>query len=235
MFSDRRRNSGDNRSAGRFSCGLFYQENEAMAPPPQLPPSFSSRRTKKQKYAPLSLTHHADDQEDVHANEICRHDTTFEDGEGIVILRREGDVIIHEQCPREENDNENDDDEKPHDTQRTSKAPRSAAYLYAFCAALNSCNLGYDLGVSTNVGPLLQQEFVDLTNEQLELFLGSLNFWSIFGALLSPWLTDRFGRRATFAVAALAFCVGCTVMATSSSFHILMFGRCFVGLGVGVG
>ena len=26
--------------------------------------------------------------------------------------------------------------------------------LYAFCASLNSCNLGYDIGVNTGAGPL---------------------------------------------------------------------------------
>jgi hypothetical protein len=28
-------------------------------------------------------------------------------------------------------------------------------YVYALCAALNSCNLGYDIGVSTGVGYVL--------------------------------------------------------------------------------
>lgn len=93
---------------------------------------------------------------------------------------------------------------------------------------------GYDIGVSTNAGPKIQVAF-GLDDEQLELFLGSLNFWSIFGALLSPFVTDRYGRRATFRTAALAFMFGCGIMATSPSFEVLMMGRMIVGLGVGVG
>lgn len=42
-----------------------------------------------------------------------------------------------------------------------------ATRIFALCAALNSVNLGYDLGVSTNAGPKLQDEF-DLSDVQLE-------------------------------------------------------------------
>jgi sugar porter (SP) family MFS transporter len=109
-----------------------------------------------------------------------------------------------------------------------------ATYLYAFCAALNSVNLGYDLGVSTNAGPLILDDF-QLTTKQLELFLGSLNFWSIGGALLSPILSDRFGRRTTLRVAAVGFVLGVTVTALAPSYTVLMVGRMVVGLGVGIG
>lgn len=124
-----------------------------------------------------------------------------------------------------------DDSQQP---SQTNSAITYHTYLYAFCAALNSCNLGYDLGVSTNVGPLVQADF-GLTDGQLERFLGSLNFWSIFGALLSPVVSDRYGRRRTFAVAAVMFTVGIAVMSLSQSFEVLMVGRMIVGLGVGCG
>jgi hypothetical protein len=52
-----------------------------------------------------------------------------------------------------------------------------STYIYAFCAAVNSCNLGYDLGVSTEAGKLIQDDF-DLTRIQREIFVGSINFWA---------------------------------------------------------
>mmetsp|Transcript_57888 Transcript_57888/g.64686 ORF Transcript_57888/g.64686 Transcript_57888/m.64686 type:complete len:129 (-) Transcript_57888:1821-2207(-) len=96
--------------------------------------------------------------------------------------------------------------------------------IFALCAALNSCNLGYDIGVSTHVGGLIQRDF-GLTDVQRELFVGSLNFWSIFGSMFSFWICDVFGRRRSFQVAALNFIVGVVIMATASGFAVLMVGR----------
>ena len=107
-------------------------------------------------------------------------------------------------------------------------------YIFAFIAALNSVNLGYDIGVSTNAGPKIAETF-DLTDGELELFLGSLNFWTIFGALISPVVTDRYGRRATFIAASVGFLLGIALQVRASSFKVVLFGRMIVGLGVGVG
>jgi hypothetical protein len=52
-----------------------------------------------------------------------------------------------------------------------------STYIYAFCAAVNSCNLGYDIGVSTEAGKLIQEDF-DLTRVQREIFVGSINFFA---------------------------------------------------------
>jgi hypothetical protein len=49
--------------------------------------------------------------------------------------------------------------------------------LYALCASVNSCNLGYDIGVSTEAGRLVQNYF-GLSTTQRELFVGSINFWA---------------------------------------------------------
>eukprot|EP00523_Entomoneis_sp_CCMP467_P008329 CAMPEP_0168727240 /NCGR_PEP_ID=MMETSP0724-20121128/5077_1 /TAXON_ID=265536 /ORGANISM="Amphiprora sp., Strain CCMP467" /LENGTH=570 /DNA_ID=CAMNT_0008774069 /DNA_START=65 /DNA_END=1777 /DNA_ORIENTATION=+ len=120
---------------------------------------------------------------------------------------------------------------KPPLSQRRATWP---TLLWSAMAALNSVNLGYDLGVSTNAGPLLMKD-QDLSQCQLELFLGSLNFWSIWGALLSPIVTESYGRRNTFFVAALLFVVGVLAQSTAKSYAFLMLGRMVVGLAVGVG
>jgi MFS family permease len=110
-------------------------------------------------------------------------------------------------------------------------------FFVGVSAALNSVNLGYDLGVSTNVGPLLMldDDFELNTTEQLELFLGSLNFWSIAGVLISPFVSDHYGRRTTFRTAAVGFIIGVSICATAPSFTVLMVGRMIVGIGVGIG
>jgi len=106
--------------------------------------------------------------------------------------------------------------------------------IFALCAALNSCNLGYDIGVSTNAGGILQRN-LDLTDVQRELFIGSLNFWSIFGSMFSHWICDALGRRRSFQVAALNFIIGILIMSFANSFVALMVGRFFLGIGVGFG
>lgn len=50
-------------------------------------------------------------------------------------------------------------------------------YLFAFCAAVNSCNLGYDIGVSTEAGQYVQSS-MNLTTVQREILLGSINWWA---------------------------------------------------------
>ena len=66
--------------------------------------------------------------------------------------------------------------------------------LTVLCAALNSCNLGYDLGITADVTPLLENAF-NLSEDDVSLFVGSLNFFALIGALVSPRVSDALGRR----------------------------------------
>ena len=68
-----------------------------------------------------------------------------------------------------------------------------------------------------------------------EIFIGSLNFWAMFGAMGAQFFSDKFGRRRTFIVAAIGFIMGIIIMILSQSYALLLLGRMFVGLGVGVG
>ena len=106
--------------------------------------------------------------------------------------------------------------------------------IYAFCAALNSCNLGYDIGVNTGAGPLLQSS-LGLTDLQVEIFMGSLNLYAMVGALSSHWISDRLGRRWAFRVAAMGFIFGTVIQSGAGGYASLMLGRAFVGCGVGFG
>jgi MFS family permease len=99
---------------------------------------------------------------------------------------------------------------------------------------VNSCNLGYDVGVNTQAGPLLKDAMA-LTVGQLEFFLGSLNLFAMVGALSAHVISDRYGRRASFITAAVCFIVGVLIVVMAQSFTTLMMGRVFVGLGVGFG
>lgn len=106
--------------------------------------------------------------------------------------------------------------------------------LYTFCAAVNSCNVGYDIGVSANLGPLIQKDF-ELSDLERDLLMGALNFFAMWGALLSQWISDRFGRRATFIIASFGFLNGLIIMAVGQTYGQILAGRSLVGLGVGIG
>ena len=211
------------------------QRPEALAtvthssPQPQSLPSLGSRPQKK-SYGIVST------------NEEDEHDIRDMDGE-----LDQSSSAQHETPFRDSDDNDKHDTDgimmttnNHHNgnTPSTSNHPpfpvTRATYIYAMCAALNSVNLGYDLGVSTNAGPLLEKD-MGLAEGQLELFLGFLNFWSIFGALLSPIMTDRFGRTITFLVVAILFALGVILQASAPTYRLLMVGRTIVGLAVGVG
>jgi len=110
----------------------------------------------------------------------------------------------------------------------------SKVYIWVLCAALNSCNLGYDIGVNTSAGPIIQKEF-ELSSLQLEMFFGSINFFAMVGAITASAISDRFGRRHAFAIAAIHFICGVAVVSMAYSYTALMVGRAFIGLGVGFG
>ena len=110
----------------------------------------------------------------------------------------------------------------------------SSVRLYTICAAFNSCNLGFDIGVSTNMGPLIQEDF-GLSNADREILIGCLNFFAMFGALASSTISDRFGRRTTFVVSSFAFLNGLMIMAMGQTYSVVFAGRVLVGLGCGVG
>lgn len=65
---------------------------------------------------------------------------------------------------------------QPVESYSTDPVTRSTM-IYVLCAALNSCNLGYDIGVSTNVSKLIQDD-MQLSDRQREVFIGFINFWA---------------------------------------------------------
>ena len=57
---------------------------------------------------------------------------------------------------------------------------------------------------------------------------------AIMGASIGGWMNDRFGRKVSILTADTLFFLGSAIMAAATSPAILIVGRVFVGLGVGM-
>ena len=57
---------------------------------------------------------------------------------------------------------------------------------------------------------------------------------AILGAVCGEWINDKFGRKISILAADILFFVGAIVMAVSHSPWMIIVGRIFVGLGVGM-
>ena len=57
---------------------------------------------------------------------------------------------------------------------------------------------------------------------------------AILGAAFGEWINDKFGRKISILAADILFFVGAIVMAVSHSPWMIIVGRIFVGLGVGM-
>jgi len=123
-------------------------------------------------------------------------------------------------------------DEDP-SRRKTDKAPPVYVYLIAACATLNSVNLGFDVGVSSGVG-LLVQEDMHLSDWELSLFMGAIQLMAAVGSMCSHWFCDHLGRCKTFTVSQAIFLTGMCLLVTSRGFTQLMISRLFTGFAIGV-
>ena len=113
------------------------------------------------------------------------------------------------------------------------KIPR-AVLIVAGIAALNSANLGYDIGVMAGAALRVQDDW-SLSDVKVEVLVGILNACAIAGAAVAHYVVDRLGRRRTFTVSSAVFIVGVLGMACSVNYAMLLLFRVVTGLGVGVG
>ena len=80
----------------------------------------------------------------------------------------------------------------------------------------------------------IQREF-GLNSCHVEVLLASLNAVAIIGSLNAGWISDRFGRTKTLAVASIVFLLGNLLMAFAVNYGMIFVGRVITGLGVGFG
>lgn len=150
------------------------------------------------------------------------------------------DVGLTVDNPLQQPNNANDftGTEDRHEELDKDRWPPIYTRMIAAMAALNSCNIGYDLGVNTGLASSFQRDdgnSLYMSNIELEMYMGALSLSSIFGALLMFTISDPYGRRGVFFFSQIIILSGLIITVSSNTYGVLVFGRLFTGFGVGLG
>ncbi|CAN6356283.1 unnamed protein product [Urochloa humidicola] len=116
----------------------------------------------------------------------------------------------------------------PPPTAKRNKYP----FFCAVLASMTSVLMGYNVAV-TSGAQIFMAEDLGITDEQIEVLSGVINIYSLVGALLAGWTSDRLGRRHTIVLANAFFLAGPLAMALAGGYTTLMVGRFIAGVGNG--
>ncbi|OMO76936.1 Sugar/inositol transporter [Corchorus capsularis] len=106
----------------------------------------------------------------------------------------------------------------------------------AFSAGIGGLLFGYDTGVISGALLYIRDDFdeVDRKTWLQEVIVSMAVAGAIFGAGVGGWINDRFGRKISILIADVLFFVGAILMAVAPGPWMIIIGRIFVGLGVGM-
>ncbi|XVE52575.1 hypothetical protein DITRI_Ditri02bG0132400 [Diplodiscus trichospermus] len=106
----------------------------------------------------------------------------------------------------------------------------------ALSAGIGGLLFGYDTGVISGALLYIREDFqqVDRKTWLQEIIVSMAVAGAILGAAIGGWINDWFGRKMSILLADGLFAVGALVMAFAQVPHMIILGRFFVGLGVGM-
>ncbi|XP_072985661.1 probable inositol transporter 2 [Typha latifolia] len=106
----------------------------------------------------------------------------------------------------------------------------------AFSAGIGGLLFGYDTGVISGALLYIRDDFSSVGRSTVlqETIVSMAVAGAIIGAGFGGWMNDRFGRRPSIILADILFFIGAIIMAAAPIPGIIILGRIFVGLGVGM-
>ncbi|KAL3614947.1 Inositol transporter 4 [Castilleja foliolosa] len=106
----------------------------------------------------------------------------------------------------------------------------------ALSAGIGGLLFGYDTGVISGALLYIRDEYksVDKQTWLQETIVSMAVAGAIFGAGIGGWINDKYGRKISLLLADVLFFVGAIVMAAAVGPWMIILGRIFVGLGVGM-
>ncbi|CAN6356284.1 unnamed protein product [Urochloa humidicola] len=105
-------------------------------------------------------------------------------------------------------------------------------FFCAVLASMTSILTGYNVAVMSGA-QIFMAEDMGVSDAQIEVLSGVINLYSLAGALLAGWTSDRLGRRLTIVLANVFFLAGPLFMAFAGDYNTLMVGRFIAGIAVG--
>ncbi|KAJ4790501.1 Inositol transporter 1 [Rhynchospora pubera] len=103
-------------------------------------------------------------------------------------------------------------------------------------AGIGGLLFGYDTGVISGALLYIRDDFKAVNDSSViqETIVSMAMVGAIIGAAGGGWINDVYGRKKATLVADVVFIIGSLVMCAAPDPYILILGRLFVGLGVGV-
>ncbi|MEE1062163.1 MAG: sugar porter family MFS transporter, partial [Paludibacteraceae bacterium] len=103
----------------------------------------------------------------------------------------------------------------------------------ASIAATGGLLFGFDTGVISGAIPYMQSD-LNISDSDIEDITTFALIGAMIGALVSGYLSDKFGRKRIILVAAVIFLLGAIGCGSASGVSGLMAARIFLGVGIGV-
>ncbi|OVA15122.1 Sugar/inositol transporter [Macleaya cordata] len=109
-------------------------------------------------------------------------------------------------------------------------------FRLAVSAGIGGFLFGYDTGVISGALLYIRDDFrsVDRSTFLQETIVSMAVVGAIFGAAIGGWMNDALGRKLSILVADFLFFVGAIIMGFAPVPWVIILGRIFVGLGVGM-
>ena len=123
--------------------------------------------------------------------------------------------------------------------------------LVACCAALGGLIFGYDIagagatfvmqGFRLHFGwdcpqddPTCTPATVGMMNRDKGMINGMFGLGATFGAIMNPYIAEKYGRRLCLTSSTLVFIVGAAIQAAAPEMWVMWLGRVFAGMGIGM-
>ncbi|XP_042520108.1 inositol transporter 4-like [Macadamia integrifolia] len=106
----------------------------------------------------------------------------------------------------------------------------------ALSAGIGGLLFGYDTGVISGALLYIRDDFPSVDKKTIlqEVIVSMAVAGAIFGAAVGGWINDRFGRKMSILGADFLFFAGAVIMAFAPNPEVIIVGRIFIGLGVGM-